>query len=153
MRTGKSRFYLILPLLLLLITSSSFIPADNPDAVIGTWLTGSKKGRVQIYKQGNAYFGKIVWLQEPNDPKTGNPKTDISNPNPKKRDQPLLGLVNLRDFRYDGDNVWDEGKIYDPENGKEYSCKMTLRDDNTLDVRGYVGFSLLGRTDTWQRVK
>ena len=132
---------------------SAFVSADNPDAIVGTWLTGSKNGRVQIYKQGSQYFGKIVWLKEPNDPKTNQPKTDSNNPDSQKKAQPLLGLVNLRNFSYAGENVWDQGKVYDPENGKEYSCKLTLRNNNTLDVRGYVGISLLGRTDTWQRVK
>lgn len=131
----------------------AFVPADNPDAIVGTWLTGSKNGRVQIYKQGTQYFGKIVWLKEPNDPKTNQPKTDSSNPDAQKKSQPLLGLVNLRNFSYVGENVWDQGKVYDPENGKEYSCKLTLRNPTTLDVRGFVGISLLGRTDTWQRVK
>jgi uncharacterized protein (DUF2147 family) len=149
--------YLTLFLTGLLVTvtllGAAFTPADNPDAVIGTWLTGSKKGRVQIYKQGDQYFGKIVWLKDPNAPKTNLPLTDTNNPDSQKRTKPLLGLVNLRNFSYDSGNVWDEGKVYDPENGKEYSCKLTLRDANTLDVRGYVGISLIGRTDTWVRVK
>ena len=135
------------------LLGAAFVPADHTDAIVGTWLTGSKKGRVQIYKQGSQYFGKIVWLQEPNDPKTNRPKTDSNNPETPKKGQPLLGLINLRNFSYDGGNVWDGGKVYDPENGKEYSCKLTLRDANTLDVRGYVGISLIGRTDTWQRMK
>ena len=149
--------YLPLFCIALLVTvawlGSAFVAADNPDALVGTWLTGSKKGRVQIYKQGTQYFGKIVWLKEPNDPKTNQPKTDSNNPDSPKKAQPLLGLVNLRNFSYAGENVWDQGKVYDPENGKEYSCKLTLRNNNTLDVRGYVGIALLGRTDTWQRVK
>ena len=133
--------------------SFSFIPADNPDAIVGTWLTSGKNGKIQIYKEGNKYFGKLVWIDPPNDPKTNRTKVDNNNPDPQKRNQPLLGLVLLRDFRYDGDNVWDSGKIYDPESGKVYSCKMTLSGNNTLEVRGYVGISLIGRTDTWQRVK
>lgn len=149
--------YLPLLCMVLLVASaglgSAFVSADNPDAIVGTWLTGSKNGRVQIYKQGSQYFGKIVWLKEPNDPKTNQPKTDSNSPDSQKKAQPLLGLVNLRNFSYAGENVWDQGKVYDPENGKEYSCKLTLRNNNTLDVRGYVGISLLGRTDTWQRVK
>jgi uncharacterized protein (DUF2147 family) len=153
----KSSFRTTLSLLLLLIGSisllSSFRPAVNADDVIGTWLTGTKKGHVQIYKQGNRYYGKIVWLKEPNDPATGAPKLDKNNPAAAKKKQPLLGLVNLSNFTYAGNNVWEDGKIYDPENGKEYSCKMTLQDPNTLDVRGYVGFSFIGRTDTWIRVK
>ena len=149
--------YLPLFCIALLVTvawlGSAFVAADNPDAIVGTWLTGSKKGRVQIYKQGTQYFGKIVWLKEPNDPKTNQPKTDSNNPDSPKKAQPLLGLVNLRNFSYAGENVWDQGKVYDPENGKEYSCKLTLRNPTTLDVRGFVGIALLGRTDTWQRVK
>lgn len=126
---------------------------DNPDACLGTWLTGSKKGHVQIYKQGDRYFGKIIWLKEPNDPATGKPKLDTKNSDTQKKSRPILGMVNLSNFKYDGDNVWEEGKIYDPENGKEYSCKMRLINPNQLDVRGYIGVSLLGRTDNWVRVK
>lgn len=135
------------------VLGADFVPVDNSDAIVGTWLTGSKKGRVQIYQQGDQYFGKIVWLKEPNDPKTNQPRTDSNNPDSRRKANPLLGLVNLRNFSYDGENVWDQGKVYDPENGKEYTSKLTLRDANTLDVRGYVGISLIGRTDTWQRVK
>ncbi len=153
MKVKKSQFYLILTLVCAVVASFSFTSADNPDAIVGTWLTGGKKGKIQIYKQGNKYFGKLSWIEEPNDPKTNRPKVDQNNPDPQKRNQPLLGLVNLTGFRYDGDNVWEDGKIYDPESGKLYSCKMTLRSPNTLDVRGYVGISLIGRTDTWQRVR
>jgi uncharacterized protein (DUF2147 family) len=136
-----------------LVLLMAFVRAEDPDAIVGTWLTGSKKGHVQIYKQENKYYGKIVWLKDPLNPTTNLPKSDAKNPNPIKRDQPLLGLVNLRGFTYEGGNLWENGKIYDPENGKEYSCLLTLRDKNTLDVRGYVGITLLGRTDTWQRIK
>ncbi|MBU1821878.1 MAG: DUF2147 domain-containing protein [Bacteroidetes bacterium] len=152
-KISNIRILFVVALTACITTLSAFVPANTPDAMLGTWLTGSKKGHVQIYKQGNQYYGKIVWLKEPIDPKTNQPKTDVNNPDSKKKEQPLLGLVNLRGFTYEGGNVWEEGKIYDPENGKEYSCKITLRDKNTLDVRGYIGISLIGRTDTWVRVK
>ncbi len=145
-----------MPRLILLVAffaiQFSVFAQSEADAVLGVWLTGSGKGHVQIYKQGGNYFGKIVWLQEPNEA-DGKPKVDKKNPDVKKRSQQILGLVNLRDFTYDEDNVWEDGKIYDPEAGKDYSCKMTLKDANTLDVRGYIGISLIGRTDTWKRVK
>lgn len=144
--------YATLLVLVLSLIFSSFTYSANPDAVLGTWLTGSKKGHVQIYKENGKYYGKIVWLKEPLDPKTDKPRTDINNPDSKKKSVPILGLVNLRGFEFDG-SEWAEGKVYDPENGKEYSCKMTLKDPNTLDVRGYIGFSMLGRTETWKRVK
>lgn len=153
MKTKKSQIYLALALIWVVFASFSFVAANSPDAIVGTWLTGNKKGKIQIYKEGSKYFGKLSWIDELNDPKTNRPKVDNNNPDPKKRNQPLLGLVNMHDFRFDGADVWDSGKIYDPESGKVYSCKMTLRSQNTLDVRGYVGISLLGRTDTWQRVK
>lgn len=153
----KSRLRASLPFFLLLLCSvcvlSSFRPAANPDDILGTWLTGSKKGHVQIYKQGTKYYGKIVWLQEPIDPATNAPKLDKNNPDAGKKKQPLMGMVNLRDFTYGSNNVWENGKIYDPESGKEYSCKMTLQNPNKLDVRGFMGISLIGRTDTWTRVK
>ncbi|HEV7349990.1 DUF2147 domain-containing protein [Telluribacter sp.] len=153
----KSRFRSSLALFTVLFCAltmlSSFRPAVEADDILGTWLTGSKKGHVQIYQQGNKYYGKIVWLKEPNDPATGAPKLDKNNPESGKQKQPLIGLVNLRDFTYAGNNVWEDGKIYDPENGKEYSCKMTLKNNNTLEVRGYIGFSFIGRTDVWTRVK
>jgi len=139
--------------LLLLFLSMQVLAGTNPDACLGTWLTGSKKGHVQIYKQGDKYFGKIVWLKEPNDPATGKPRTDAQNPDQQKSSRHLLGLVNLRDFKYEGNNTWEDGKIYDPENGKEYSCKIKLINANQLDVRGFIGVSLIGRTDSWVRVK
>jgi uncharacterized protein (DUF2147 family) len=153
----KNRSYSSFSALMLLLGAvwflSSFRPAADADDILGTWLTGSKKGHVQIYKQGTRYYGKIVWLKEPNDPATGNPRADTKNPEAGKRKQPLVGLVNLRDFTYSGNSVWENGKIYDPENGKEYSCKITQTSPTTLDVRGFVGISLLGRTDSWTRVK
>lgn len=125
---------------------------NGADAVLGTWMTSSGKGHVEIYKQGGKYYGKIAWLKEPNN-EQGTPKVDKNNPDAKLRNQPILGLVNLRDFTYAGDNEWEDGKVYDPEKGKDYSCQMTLIDPNTLEVRGYIGISLIGRTDTWTRVK
>lgn len=138
---------------LLLLAQTAFTPPTDPDAVLGTWLNGTKRGHIQIYKQGDRYFGKIIWLKEPNDPLTNKPKMDTKNSNVALRARPIMGLNVMKSFEYDGGNVWDEGKIYNPEDGKEYSCKMTLKDPNTLNVRGYVGISLLGSTQTWTRIK
>jgi uncharacterized protein (DUF2147 family) len=144
---------LMLSLLLLFTTLVSFAPKDNADAVVGTWLNGTKKGHVQIYKQGGTYFGKLIHLTEPNDPATGKPKTDIHNTDASKQSRPLLNLPLMYNFKYDGGNIWSDGKIYNPEDGKEYNCKMTLKNPNTLEVRGYVGISLFGKTQIWTRIK
>ena len=93
------------------------------------------------------YYGKIVWLKEPNNAQ-GKPRTDINNPKKERQNDALMGLQLLKNFEKDGAHGYSGGTIYDPKNGKTYSCKMTLNGDK-LDVRGYVGISLLGRTTTW----
>lgn len=143
----------MLPLIALIVGLTAFVSSDGSDAVVGTWLNGTKKGHVQIYKQGGTYFGKLVWLGQPNDATTGKPRTDAKNEDPSKRSRPMLNMPLMYNFRYDGGNVWSDGKIYNPEDGKEYNCKMTLQDPNTLLVRGYVGISLFGKTQIWTRVK
>ena len=125
--------------------------AKEGDEIIGIWKTGSGKGKVEIVKKGNQYLGKIVWLNEPTDPKTGKPKTDLQHPDPTLHQRPILGLVNLWGFVFKGNNKWEDGHIYDPNNGKEYKCIITLKNDNTLIVRGYIGISLIGRNDTWTK--
>jgi uncharacterized protein (DUF2147 family) len=89
----------------------------------------------------------------PNDPATGKPKTDTPNPDPKLRSRPRLGMVFMQGFTYEDDNKWDNGKIYDPESGKTYSCYMKMESANTMEVKGYIGFSLIGKSQTWTRVK
>jgi uncharacterized protein (DUF2147 family) len=137
-------------LLLFVITLCSAHAADQPDAILGVWKNGEGTGMVQIYKKGEKYFGKIVWLKVPNNP-DGTPRTDINNPDESQRKQPLRGLENLRDFVYKGNNKWEEGRIYDPKNGSDYACEIKLVDENTLEVRGFIGVSLFGRTDVWKR--
>lgn len=138
-------------ILILLVSIFTFNTLLAQDEIVGTWFNTAKDGKVEIYKAGEKFFGKIVWLKEPLDEKTGEPKTDINNPEDANHQDAIIGLVVLKNFTYKGEGVWEDGKIYDPENGKTYSCKMTLRDDNRLDVRGFIGFSLLGRTENWTR--
>lgn len=123
--------------------------ASNADDIVGIWLSASGEGKIQIYKEGDRYFGKLYWMKEPNGPK-GNPKLDNNNPDPALRNKPLLGLVILKNFRYD-DGEWSGGLIYDPKNGKEYKSYIKLKDPQTLSLRGYIGISLLGRTELWKR--
>lgn len=125
---------------------------NEADKIIGKWLVGSGKAHIQIYKYGEKYAGKVAWLREPLNEK-GTPKVDKNNPDASKRNNPILGNVNMLGFEYDGDKTWDEGTIYDSENGKTYSCNIKMVDENTLEVRGYIGISMIGRTDTWKRVK
>ncbi len=133
----------------LFFSTISMASASNADDIVGIWLSASGEGKIQIYKEGDRYFGKLYWMKEPNGPK-GNPKLDSNNPDPALRNKPLLGLVILKNFRYD-DGEWSGGLIYDPKNGKEYKSYIKLKDPQTLSLRGYIGISLLGRTELWKR--
>lgn len=124
--------------------------AQAANAVIGIWKNGEGTAMVQIYEKSDKFYGKIVWLKIPNDA-NNKPKTDINNPNEKLQTRPLKGLENLVGFVYKGNGIWEDGTIYDPKNGNDYSCTITLVDNNTLEVRGFVGVSVFGRTDVWKR--
>jgi uncharacterized protein (DUF2147 family) len=138
----------------LIITTQALLAQQDPNLIMGTWLTGSGQAKIEIYKNGANYQGKIIWISEPIDPATNKPKTDTKHPDSKLHSRPLVGLVNLWGFSYnEKDNKWENGHIYDPKSGKEYKCTINARDKNTLNVRGYIGFSVIGRTDVWTRVK
>lgn len=145
------RFYFLLSLLMLLFASQSH--AQNSDAILGVWLNGSGEAQITIFKSSaGLYYGTISWLKNPKY-EDGNEKVDKNNPDLKQRLKPLKGLMILRSFKYEDGNEWIGGKIYDPKNGKDYSCKMTLEGPRKLSVRGYIGISLIGRTDNWTRIQ
>lgn len=151
----KRTRFLIAGIILLFGINNAYSQEFPADAVTGTWFNEEKTARIEIYENEGEFFGKIIWLDEPIDPDTGEPKLDKENPDESLRNRPLNGLVMLREFEYDGDNEYSDGTIYDPKNGKTYKCKMTLIDKDHLDVRGYVGYSWmgLGRTTEWTREK
>ncbi|MBA4303117.1 MAG: DUF2147 domain-containing protein [Sphingobacteriaceae bacterium] len=122
------------------------------DTLIGVWEPSHGKARVKVEKIADKYYGKIVWLREPNDPDNGQPKVDKNNPDESMRKVPLKGYRILKDFTYAGKKEWTDGTIYDPENGNTYSCVIKAKDNNTLDIRGYIGVKTFGRTDVWKRV-
>ncbi|MBT9484874.1 DUF2147 domain-containing protein [Sediminibacterium sp.] len=135
----------------LVVLQSFLLIQDDSSAIIGVWKTGDGNAMVRIYKNGEKFQGKIVWLKEPNDPETGKPKLDKNHSEEANRTRPILGLVNIWGFSFKEKNIWDEGNIYDPKNGNTYSCTMKLINANTLEIRGFIGVSLIGRTDTWTR--
>lgn len=125
--------------------------AAAQDRIEGIWYNEEKTAKIKIYKAKNdKYYGKIHWLKEP--VANGKERTDENNPDKGKRSEPLLGLIVLKGFEKDGTDKYDEGTIYDPKNGKTYSCTITHKGEK-LDVRGYVGVSLLGRTAVWTKAE
>lgn len=133
-----------------LLCSFHSLKAQKADDVLGFWLTDEGKARIEIYKEEGKYNGKIVWLKEPNNP-NGSPKLDKENPDEKLQKRPIIGLNLIKGFTFD-DGVWEDGEIYDPESGKTYACRMKLKGDK-LEVRGYIGMAMFGRTVVWSKVR
>lgn len=120
--------------------------------VIGKWKLEDGSAIVEVYKSGNDFNGKIVWLQNPTEA-DGTPAKDENNPDKALRNRQLIGLNMLSGLKETGKNEYSGGKIYDPGNGKTYNCSMTVQGD-VLKVRGSLDKKgLLGRTMDWFRVK
>ena len=138
----KKFFFTILFLTVSLTISSQ--------TIFGTWNsfdeeTNEIESVIEVYeKDGNA-FAKIVKITDPE-----RQEATCFKCKGKRKDQKILGMDILTGLKKKKDE-WSGGKILDPKNGKEYKCYIKLLDDNTLKLRGYIGFSLLGRTAIWKR--
>jgi uncharacterized protein (DUF2147 family) len=126
----------------------------NPqtDSIEGVWVTqddetGVKKSEVTIYWENNKLYGKITKLLLPED--QGKKCVECKGDD---RGKPIEGMIIVRDLIYADDN-FEDGTIMDPKSGKVYDCYIVMEDDNTLRVRGFLGFSILGRTQIWERKK
>ena len=131
--------------------------ASEADTVLGVWQTAQGKSKVEVYQCGDKYCGKIIWLKKPVYPESdemgmgGQTKIDRMNPDESLRKRSMIGLTIIEGFKYDSELEWEDGTIYDPQSGKTYTSKMKLVDPGTLELRGYVGIPLFGKTVTWTR--
>lgn len=140
----------------LALTAGAAFAADEGDRVLGLWLTEKADAQVRVERIGDRYQGEIVWLKEPVYPAdddqgmAGRAKVDRENPDAARRGRLIVGLRIVEGFRF-SDGEWRDGRIYDPENGKTYKCRMWFEGE-TLRLRGFIGISLLGRSTSWTRV-
>lgn len=123
--------------------------ASTMAGIEGRWLSGDGDGWIEVTIEGDRLVGRIAG--SPNDRPGGAPRYDELNPDPALRGRPLKGLTIMSGFRYDKDGRWVDGRIYDPNSGNTYKGTIQQVDANTLKLRGYVGISLFGRTETWTR--
>jgi uncharacterized protein (DUF2147 family) len=140
----------VLIALCFLAVAKSFAQTSIGDKILGAWLSEDKTGKIEVYKSGGKYFGKLVWGKTMYEADGVTSKKDVKNKDEKLRSRNLKDMVMLSNFTYH-DEVWDDGQIYDPYSGKTYSCTLKLK-DGTLNIRGYIGVSLFGRTSVWERV-
>ena len=139
-------FFCFLGLWLLALDRSFCVEVASP---LGHWK--NEDATFEIFESDGKLSGRIVDLTEPL--RDGKPKVDIHNTDPSKRSRPIMGMVFMYGFEKRSDTKWENGTIYDPKSGNTYSCTMELDGPDKLKVRGYIGISLIGRTDVWTRVR
>jgi uncharacterized protein (DUF2147 family) len=117
----------------------------------GNWVTiddetGVEKSIIKLYIENDTLYGRIetLLLEEDQDQL-------CTNCTGSELNQPIEGLIILKGLTRDGEQ-WIGGTILDPANGKEYQCTLTLEGDSELNVRGFIGFSFIGRTQRWKRM-
>jgi len=117
----------------------------------GNWVTiddetGVEKSIIKLYIKNDTLYGRIetLLLEEDQDQL-------CTNCTGSELNQPIEGLIILKGLTRDGEQ-WTGGTILDPANGKEYQCTLTLEGDSELNVRGFIGFSFIGRTQRWKRM-
>ena len=154
MKTTRQRCLFALAVALLAMTSVAGARAqqlsEKLQSAVGHWQVensdGSPGGKVDTYLTDGKLFGRVTEVRPGRTPK------DVCDKcSGEYKNQLILGMVIMRNFHPEGDD-WVDGAVVDPENGKEYKGKMWAVGKNSLKMRGYVGISLLGRTETWTRI-
>lgn len=124
----------------------------NADAIVGTWKSASFDYKIELYKADNEYKGKIVGLRKTRSI-TNKPLLDKLNPQRSLRNQPVVGMTNVSGFEYNEfDEIWEDGIFYNPSTGQTIKCTIRMKDNNTLEVSGFLGFALTEISMTWERI-
>ncbi|MFV5703313.1 DUF2147 domain-containing protein [Flavobacterium sp. XS2P12] len=140
---GKQLLMMLLAIFILQITNAKAqIKLNGSDKILGVFWSPKKDAKIEIYKKGAFYYGKSIWVASPG--------KDSENPIGALQKRDILGIELLTNFKFNN-GEYSGGRIYDPESGKTYDCKMSLI-ENKLQVRGFVGISLFGRTEIFERV-
>lgn len=134
---------------IILLTATTVFGSGHND-ILGLWKTADDESKLEFIKCGDKVCVKIAWLKEPNytDSKegpVGTPKVDCNNPDDALKKRPMIGLQIMEGFTAVGDDRWEDGIIYNPDNGKTYRGKLHLISPDRLELRGYMGISLFGR--------
>ena len=140
-------FWLMLTLVLATSPSAAQVPTPA-----GVWLHANRRIQIEIAPCDDRLCAKIVWFKQPNDAQ-GQPLIDLKNSDPALRDRPLLGLKVLLGLRRTGENTWEDGKIYNPDDGKNYQALMSIANDGSLRIRAFLLLPLIGHTVVWTRVR
>ena len=149
-----ARKFLFNFLALILLTANGFAVNSAPasECICGKWISSEKNLIVQVYMHDNKFEAKIVWFKDT----YGKPLDyweDVHNPNESLRTRKILGLGILKDLTYiPASNTWENGTIYDPTHGRDWSSSAYIDKDGELKVKGYWHFKFIGKTLTFKRV-
>lgn len=138
--------------ILLLMVSGLFAQSLSPDKILGVWFSADNAMKIEIFKSGNTYSGKLLEAKFMFEADGKTPKKDTENPNQKLRSRSRQGLVHITDLSYK-DGKYINGVLYSVENGGTYSIKGELKGPNELETRGYKGVPVMGKTFKWTRVQ
>lgn len=119
------------------------------DVIVGEWVNEENDSKIEIYKSGTVYHGKLIWGIDFLEADGKTSKKDVNNTDEKLQSRFLINSNVLQDFKFE-DGIWDSGTMYDPKSGKSYNCVMKIRDE-MLEIRSYVGIQLFGKTTYWKR--
>jgi uncharacterized protein (DUF2147 family) len=133
----------------LILTFILFIStfAHCQQKITGKWINEDNDAQIEIFQKEAKFFGKIVWLKEPNQP-NGKPKTDLKNQNENLRKRPIIGLIILSDLTF-SHGKWINGKIYSPKNGISADCSVSMVNDKELKLT--VTKLVFKTTKIWKR--
>jgi len=151
-----TRLFSIIVFILLPLAAAASTGDGN--SILGTWEVEDGSGNIEIQRCGEKYCGRIVWIREPNYPAddkggmAGKPLLDRENPRRELRGRPQLGLRIMEGYTFRGKNLWDDGTIYNTENGKTYRSTLSLLSQDRLKLRGFIGIPLFGGSTVWKRL-
>lgn len=137
---------------LLILGLAGAAGAATGDPVFGLWLSDKGNAIVELRPCGDEACGRIVWLEKPRDV-DGDLRRDIRNQREALQSRLICGLTMVVGFERAKPGVWEDGYIYNPEDGRTYTARMEMRDDGRLEVRGFVGLPILGKTRIWTRAE
>lgn len=135
--------------LMMLAVTTALRAQSNPNAISGTWESDQKDVRMEYFQEGDHYNARLLWGNKIVEIDNVTSKKDAKNPDPSLRSRNIIGIVSLNGLKWNGKEYID-GKIYDPPSGKTYNCKAWMEGDK-LQLRGYLGVSMIGRTASWHR--
>lgn len=119
--------------------------AQKKKDIVGYYQSADKTSIFKFYKSGDKYVGKLVWMKRPE-------RLDSMNPDPSKRTKKLLGSILVYGLTYDGKDSWTDGYVYDATKGKTFQCNFTRDANGNMEMRGYIGIPVLGKSEYFTKV-